>query len=107
MTASFRTSRVAALLVCLAATSAGAAPAPISAGADRIVERTLANGMKIVVWPDEDIPNVALYTFFKVGSRNEHAGITGISHYFEHMMFSSTKTRKPGEFDRVMEASRS
>ena len=105
MNASFRASRIAALLVCLAATCVGAAPAPISAGADRIVERTLANGMKIVVWPDEDIPNVALYTFFKVGSRNEHAGITGISHYFEHMMFSSTKTRKPGEFDRVMEAS--
>jgi zinc protease len=55
MNASFRASRIAALLVCLAATCVGAAPAPISAGADRIVERTLANGMKIVVWPDQDI----------------------------------------------------
>jgi zinc protease len=73
-------------------------------GARQIVDRTLSNGMKIVVWPDQDIPNVALYTWFKVGSRNEHAGITGISHYFEHMMFNGTKTRPPGEFDRIMEA---
>jgi zinc protease len=40
-----------------------------------------------------------------VGSRNEHAGITGISHFFEHMMFNGTKTRKPGEFDRLLEGS--
>jgi zinc protease len=96
--------RAAVLLVCCAAPAAWCASPPIPAGADRIVDRTLANGMKVVVWPDEDIPNVALYTYFKVGSRNEHAGITGISHFFEHMMFNGTKTRKQGEFDRVMEA---
>jgi zinc protease len=105
MSSPVRAPRAAALLMCLGATAAWSAPSPISAGAERIVDRTLANGMKIVVWPDEDIPNVALYTFFKVGSRNEHAGITGISHYFEHMMFNGTKTRKQGDFDRIMEAS--
>ena len=47
------------------------------AGADAIVSKTLANGLKIVVWPDHDIPNANYYTFYKVGSRNEHAGITG------------------------------
>ncbi|HWR95318.1 MAG TPA: pitrilysin family protein, partial [Arenimonas sp.] len=35
---------------------------------------------------------------------NEYAGITGISHYFEHMMFNGTSKRKPGDFDRIMEA---
>ena len=83
------------------ATTARAAALP---GADQIVTRTLPNGMKLVVWPDRDIPNVAMYTFYRVGSRNERPGITGISHFFEHMMFNGTKTRSPGEFDRTMEA---
>ena len=73
-------------------------------GADQIVARTLPNGLKIVVWPDHDIPNVAMYTWYRAGSRNERPGITGLSHYFEHMMFNGTKTRPPGDFDRVMEA---
>ena len=83
--------------------SVHAAPAAL-AGADQIVTRTLANGLEVVVWPDHDIPNVAMYTWYRVGSRNERPGITGISHFFEHMMFNGTKTRPPGEFDRVMEA---
>jgi zinc protease len=39
-----------------------------------------------------------------VGSRNEYPGITGLSHFFEHMMFNGAKKYGPGEFDRVMEA---
>lgn len=73
-------------------------------GADAIVTRTLDNGLKIVVWPDRDIPNVALYTWYRAGGRNEYPGITGIAHYFEHMMFNGTSTSAPGDFDRVMEA---
>jgi len=72
--------------------------------AKTIQTRTLKNGMKIVVWPDHDIPNVALYNWFRVGSRNEYAGITGLSHFFEHMMFNGAKKYGAGEFDRVMEA---
>jgi zinc protease len=72
-------------------------------GADAIVSKTLSNGLKIIVWPDHDIPSANYYTFYKVGSRNEHAGITGLAHFFEHMMFNGTTTRKPGEFDRTME----
>jgi len=85
------------------AQAAQAAPGTLP-GADQIVSRTLPNGLEVVVWPDHDIPNVAMYTWYRVGSRNERPGITGISHYFEHMMFNGTKTRPPGEFDRVMEA---
>jgi len=47
---------------------------------------------------------VALYIFYRVGSRNERPGITGISHFFEHMMFNGAKKYGPGEFDRSMEA---
>ncbi|MDQ1345660.1 MAG: zinc protease [Pseudomonadota bacterium] len=85
------------------ALAAQAAPASLP-GADQIGARTLPNGLKIVVGPDHDIPNVAMYTWYRAGSRNERPGITGLSHYFEHMMFNGTKTRPPGDFDRVMEA---
>ena len=65
---------------------------------------TLENGLEIIVWPDHDIPNVALHYFVRAGSRNESPGITGLSHFFEHMMFNGTSKLEPGEFDRVMEA---
>jgi zinc protease len=65
---------------------------------------TLDNGLKIIVWPDHDIPNVVMYNFVRAGGRNEYPGITGVSHFFEHMMFLGTDKREPGEFDRIMEA---
>jgi zinc protease len=97
---------VAAVVGAFAATGTWAAPAAPAGPADAatIESRTLANGLEVIVWPDRDIPNVAMYLWYRVGSRNEYSGITGISHYFEHMMFNGTTTRKPGEFDRVMEA---
>jgi zinc protease len=73
-------------------------------GANQIKSVTLANGMQIIVWPDHDIPNVALYNWVRVGSRNEVPGITGLAHFFEHMMFNGTSQRAPGEFDRVLES---
>ncbi|MCP4215533.1 MAG: insulinase family protein [bacterium] len=65
---------------------------------------TLKNGMKIMVLEDHSIPNANMYIFFKVGSRNEYPGITGLSHFFEHMMFNGAKKYGPKMFDRVMEA---
>lgn len=66
---------------------------------------TLANGMKIMVLEDHSIPNANMYLFWKVGSRNEYPGITGLSHFFEHMMFNGAKKYGPKMFDRTMEAS--
>ena len=68
-----------------------------------IKTQTLANGMKVIVQEDHAIPNVAMYFFYKVGSRNEHPGATGVSHFFEHMMFNGAKKFGPKEFDRQME----
>ena len=72
--------------------------------ADDVKSFTLKNGMKILVLEDSSIPNANMYLFYKVGSRNEYVGITGISHFFEHMMFNGAKKYGPKEFDRVMEA---
>ena len=65
---------------------------------------TLANGMKFIVLESSAIPNANMYTFWKVGSRNEAPGITGLSHFFEHMMFNGSKHYGPKMFDRTMEA---
>ncbi|MDA8810485.1 insulinase family protein [Flavobacteriaceae bacterium] len=65
---------------------------------------TLSNGMKILVLEDNSIPNANMYLFWKVGSRNEYPGITGLSHFFEHMMFNGSKKYGPKMFDRTMEA---
>ena len=64
---------------------------------------TLENGMKVIIEEDHDIPSVAMYLFYKIGSRNERPGITGISHFFEHMMFNGAKKYGPKQFDIEME----
>src|SRR6201996_3236410 len=69
-----------------------------------VASRTLKNGMKVLVQSDYSIPNVALYIFYRVGSRNERPGTTGLSHFFEHMMFNGAKKYGPGDLDKVMEA---
>jgi zinc protease len=71
---------------------------------DDVQSFTLKNGMKFFVLEDHSIPNANMYIFFKVGSRNEYPGITGLSHFFEHMMFNGAKKYGPKMFDRVMEA---
>ncbi len=56
-----------------------------------VQEYALQNGMKLLMVPRTGDPNVAAGWVAKVGSVNEHSGITGISHLFEHMMFKGTR----------------
>ncbi len=71
-----------------------AACAPMaSAQQVEVEEFTLDNGMKFLLVPRHDAPNsIAAGWLAKVGSVNERPGITGISHFFEHMMFKGTTT---------------
>lgn len=71
--------------------------------ADDVKSFTLANGMKFLVLEDNSIPNANMYLFYKVGSRNEYPGITGLSHFFEHMMFNGAGKYGPKMFDQTME----
>ncbi len=71
---------------------------------DQVKTFTLPNGMKFLVLENSTIPNANMYTYWKVGSRNEVPGITGLSHFFEHMMFNGSKKYGPKQFDRTMEA---
>jgi predicted Zn-dependent peptidase len=69
-----------------------------------VEERSLPNGLQIRFLRDPSLPVATLYSFFRVGSRNERPGITGISHLFEHMMFNGSQKYGPKEFDRRLEA---
>jgi predicted Zn-dependent peptidase len=57
-----------------------------------VEEYTLPNGMKWLLYEQHDSPTIAAGWTARVGSVNERPGITGISHFFEHMMFKGTKT---------------
>jgi predicted Zn-dependent peptidase len=64
----------------------------------------LKNGLTVLALEDRSSPSVAYYTVFRVGSRNERPGITGLSHLFEHMMFNGSAKFKPKMLDQLIEA---
>ncbi|RLA69265.1 MAG: insulinase family protein, partial [Epsilonproteobacteria bacterium] len=67
--------------------------------------QTLDNGLQIVVIPMENNSNViSTDVFYKVGSRNEIMGKSGIAHMLEHMNFKSTKNLEAGEFDEEVKS---
>lgn len=67
-------------------------------------ERTLANGLKVVVQEDHRAPVVVQQIWYKVGSMDEVSGTTGVAHALEHMMFKGTRTVPAGEFSRRIAA---
>jgi zinc protease len=74
---------------------------PASAGtlAERVSETILANGLKVLILEEPKAPVVTVQVWYKVGSRNEPIGKTGLSHMLEHMMFKGTPTISGKEFD--------
>ena len=65
--------------------------------------KKLDNGLEIVVIPLKNGTDViSTDIFYKVGSRNERMGKSGIAHMLEHMNFKSTKKLKAGEFDKIV-----
>ncbi|MCC6216570.1 MAG: insulinase family protein [Polyangiaceae bacterium] len=77
---------------------------PVAFGPALEVERyRLANGLEVALIEDHSAPVVAYHTWFRVGSRHERPGKTGIAHLFEHLMFRETETLPEGEFDRRLE----
>jgi len=68
-----------------------------------IHERTLDNGLRVVVSPDASVPMVTVNLWVDVGSRHEVAGRTGFAHLFEHLMFQGSRHVASGEhFSRLM-----
>lgn len=69
-----------------------------------VFERTLANGLKVVVKEDHRAPVVVQQIWYKAGSMDESTGTTGVAHVLEHMMFKGTKAVPQGEFSKLIAA---
>ncbi|MEO7092512.1 MAG: pitrilysin family protein, partial [Polyangiales bacterium] len=69
----------------------------------RVKRYRMGNGLKVLLLVDRGAPVVSYHTWFRVGSRDEKPGKTGLAHLFEHLMFNETTHLAAGEFDRTLE----
>ena len=74
---------------------------PALAASD-ITRFQLDNGLDVVVQQDERAPVAMVLLLYRVGSKDEPPGITGISHMLEHMLFKNTKHLEPGDYSRLV-----
>lgn len=65
---------------------------------------SLKNGLSVLLYEDHSVPLVSYHTWFRVGSKNEKPGLTGMAHLFEHMMFKGTKKYPSEKFDQILQA---
>ena len=77
--------------------------APLPAAAEEVLEATLDNGLRVLLLEDHRSPVVALQLWYRVGSRDERVGLTGLSHYLEHMMFKGTPRYGPRAYSTLVE----
>jgi zinc protease len=98
-----------ALIVPVAFAAATKKSAPAKTTSDAILpfdatEKTLANGLKVIIVPT-GFPNVvSVFTTMQTGSRNEiEAGKSGFAHFFEHVMFRGTEKFPPEKYNAVVQ----
>src|SRR5438045_4946552 len=70
---------------------------------ERVLAATLDNGLRVLLQEDHRSPIVSFQMWYRVGSRNETRGATGIAHFLEHLMFKGTPTHGQGQFARLVE----
>lgn len=75
---------------------------PLFAQQAQVQEAVLPNGLKVLTKEVRAAPVVSFMVWYKVGSRNEQLGKTGLSHLLEHMQFKGTETFKKGEADKLI-----
>lgn len=84
----------------LAAQPAG--PAPAAETQPKIFQFALQNGMRVVVVPDHRAPVVTQMLWYRVGGVDDPPGLSGLAHFFEHMMFRGTKAVPGDQFSRTV-----
>jgi len=77
---------------------AGIAVAPID-----FTDRTLPNGLRVLLVEDHRVPSVAINVGYRVGGKDDPPGRSGFAHLFEHLMFKGTKNTRPETIDRLTE----
>jgi len=78
---------------------------PLSAFGLPVNEYMLDNGLKVLIVEDHKAPTATFQVWYKVGSRNEMTGKTGLSHLLEHMMFKGTEKHGPKTFSQTIQRS--
>jgi zinc protease len=91
---------LSALLAILSFSSASLADEKLG---DKVYETVLANGLKVILFENHKAPVVTVQMWYRVGSRNEAWGKTGLSHLLEHMMFKGSKRFTAEQFIRIIE----
>jgi len=94
-------SRLSIFPLFLILSSAGANAKPLQL---EITQWTLKNGMRVIYSPHRRVPAVTVQVWYHAGSKDEHVGIRGIAHMFEHMMFKGSKHVPPEEHARMLSA---
>ena len=94
---------VAAIAVLVAPVAGAAQQAPITVAPIRFTQRTLSNGLRVVISEDHRTPTVAIDIGYDVGGKSDPPGRSGFAHLFEHLMFKGTANVKPESMDRFTE----
>jgi zinc protease len=79
------------------------APGAVAPYAERVRETVLPNGLKVLLLEDHRAPVATFQVWYRVGSRNEELGKTGLAHLLEHMMFKGTKTVGAEQYSRIIQ----
>lgn len=69
---------------------------------ENVTKTTLDNGLRVILKETHVAPVASFWVYYRVGSRNELPGGTGISHWVEHMLFKGTDQFPRGEFDKAV-----
>ncbi|MDR7417809.1 MAG: pitrilysin family protein [Armatimonadota bacterium] len=68
-----------------------------------VYDATLSNGMRVLIQESHAAPVATFWIWYKVGSRNEPPGYTGVSHWVEHMLFKGTPSYPAGTLTRLID----
>jgi len=91
---------IALVGLCLCA----AAPLRAQTIEDQVSSFQLDNGMDVVVIEDSRAPAVVHMIWYRAGSADEQAGVSGVAHFLEHLLFKGTEKLEPGEFSEIVKA---
>ena len=77
---------------------------PFGEGGHSVARYALGNGLRMLLLADRKAPVLSYHTWYRVGSKHEKPGKTGLAHLFEHLMFNETKHTARGQLDRLIES---
>ena len=89
-------------IICLALMLAAALRAPAQAQDGKIFQFALQNGLSVLVVPDHRAPVVTQMLWYRVGAVDDPPGLSGLAHFFEHMMFRGTASLPGDQFSRTV-----